>query len=283
MSTDTLPSTLPGVLGVAALSVQPVQNGAPASASTPAARTPCAFYTTRELQSFLHVDRTTIYRMADSGRLPGVKVGSQWRFPRRTVDQWLADHGSALPAEPAPELAPAAVPQNSWPTSCLQILQETFAEALGVTVLMTDLDGHPLTEPSNLCGYLRAIQQAPQAHARCLQWWAELARHPSLHPTFLPSHAGVLCTRGFFRHANQLVGMVILAGVAPANWPPSQAELERIADRLAMAPADLQPHLHEIFRIDAAQEQRLLAVVQRIADVVTHILDERARLLNAPA
>jgi excisionase family DNA binding protein len=32
------------------------------------------FLTTRQLQEILHVDRTTIYRMADDGRVPAVKV-----------------------------------------------------------------------------------------------------------------------------------------------------------------------------------------------------------------
>lgn len=42
--------------------------------------------TTKELQDVLHVDRTTIYRMAESGRIPAVKVGNQWRFPRADRD-----------------------------------------------------------------------------------------------------------------------------------------------------------------------------------------------------
>ncbi len=50
--------------------------------------------TTKELQAILHVDRTTIYRMAESGRLPAVKVGDQWRFPRQQIDGWLRQtHG----------------------------------------------------------------------------------------------------------------------------------------------------------------------------------------------
>ncbi len=41
------------------------------------------FYTTRELQDILNIDRTTIYRMADNGKLQAVKVGSQRRCSRR--------------------------------------------------------------------------------------------------------------------------------------------------------------------------------------------------------
>ncbi len=38
--------------------------------------------TTRQVQALLHVDRTTIYRMVESGELPRWCVGKQWRFAR---------------------------------------------------------------------------------------------------------------------------------------------------------------------------------------------------------
>ncbi len=39
--------------------------------------------TTREVQELLKVDRITIYRMLQDGRLHGMKIGQQWRFPKR--------------------------------------------------------------------------------------------------------------------------------------------------------------------------------------------------------
>ncbi|HEX9074887.1 MAG TPA: helix-turn-helix domain-containing protein, partial [Anaerolineae bacterium] len=47
--------------------------------------------TTKQLMDLLHLDRTTIYRMLNDGRLPGVRVGGQWRFSRQTIDGWLKD------------------------------------------------------------------------------------------------------------------------------------------------------------------------------------------------
>jgi len=61
------------------------------------------FLTTRQLQEILHVDRTTIYRMADGGRIPAVKVGNQWRFPRRSIEGWLKTQnavGATVPDVP---------------------------------------------------------------------------------------------------------------------------------------------------------------------------------------
>jgi excisionase family DNA binding protein len=45
--------------------------------------------TTRQVQEILKVDRITIYRMLQDGRLKGVKIGQQWRFARREVERLL--------------------------------------------------------------------------------------------------------------------------------------------------------------------------------------------------
>ena len=39
----------------------------------------------------LGVNSTTVYRLAQKGRLPGFKVGAQWRFSPEQLDSWVAD------------------------------------------------------------------------------------------------------------------------------------------------------------------------------------------------
>ena len=89
--------------------------------------------TTRQLQEILRVDRTTIYRMAESGRLPAVKVGNQWRFPRDQIETWL-QRQSAVSA-PIAEFQPAGNGDGFqlFPLDCVQLIQDSFADALGVT------------------------------------------------------------------------------------------------------------------------------------------------------
>ena len=41
--------------------------------------------TAKEIQAILEIDRSTVYRMAEDGRLPAVKVGRQWRFPSEQI------------------------------------------------------------------------------------------------------------------------------------------------------------------------------------------------------
>jgi excisionase family DNA binding protein len=44
-----------------------------------------------ELSEYLRVHKTTIYRMLREGRLPGFRIGSDWRFSVEAIDQWLRD------------------------------------------------------------------------------------------------------------------------------------------------------------------------------------------------
>ena len=37
------------------------------------------------------VNPTTVYRLAQRGRLPGFKVGNQWRFSPSMLESWIAD------------------------------------------------------------------------------------------------------------------------------------------------------------------------------------------------
>src|ERR1700724_596385 len=45
-------------------------------------------YTIKELSEHLRVHRATIYRLLRQGRLPGFRVGSDWRFSRAAIEQW---------------------------------------------------------------------------------------------------------------------------------------------------------------------------------------------------
>jgi len=35
----------------------------------------------------------TIYKLVNDGKIPGIKVGNQWRFRREKIDEWLDQGG----------------------------------------------------------------------------------------------------------------------------------------------------------------------------------------------
>ena len=52
---------------------------------------PDAVLTITELSKYLKISRSTLYKLAQEGKLPAQKVGRHWRFHRETIDKWLAE------------------------------------------------------------------------------------------------------------------------------------------------------------------------------------------------
>ena len=48
-----------------------------------------ALMTLDEVATYLRLSKDTVYRMVQSGRIPAAKVGTQWRFRKPEVEQWL--------------------------------------------------------------------------------------------------------------------------------------------------------------------------------------------------
>jgi len=52
--------------------------------------------TLQEVATYLRLHRSTVYRLAREGMIPGFKVGNQWRFSKERVDQWMAGQEAAI-------------------------------------------------------------------------------------------------------------------------------------------------------------------------------------------
>jgi excisionase family DNA binding protein len=48
------------------------------------------FFTLQELMRYLDVSRWTVYRMIEKGYLPAVKIGGQWRFKAKDVQEYVS-------------------------------------------------------------------------------------------------------------------------------------------------------------------------------------------------
>lgn len=42
-----------------------------------------------ELALYLKIPKSTLYKLVQQGRIPGQKLGKQWRFGRAAIDRWL--------------------------------------------------------------------------------------------------------------------------------------------------------------------------------------------------
>jgi len=240
--------------------------------------------TAKDIQDMLQIDRSTIYRMAENGRIPAVKVGKQWRFSSDAIDVWLAAQ-SALPAPsssllPTIEITPGDDLASLLPLECVQLIQDTFADSLGVMVVITDMEGNPITEVSHTCGLFDAISEVPDAVHKCIESWHTLADAIDLEPKYMVSHLKLLCARGLIRVGSELKGMVVIGGIAPPNWPPTPEQVQTMATEFGVDPEILTTCLSDVFYLDETEQTRVLTFVQRIANIVAHIARERNTLIG---
>jgi excisionase family DNA binding protein len=242
--------------------------------------------TAKEMQDLLQVDRSTIYRMAEAGQLPAVKVGKQWRFPSDLVESWLnVQTDKDLPAWGNLAGLPSAHSSNGdlasiLPLDCVQLIQDAFAEVLDVMLIVTDLDGQPITQASNPCLLYGLLDETDNGHAICHEMWRDLGRVPALEPRFMPGFGGLLCARALVRMGNELKAMVIVFGVAPEEWPPAPEMTQQLAQKLNLPSDELKAAFDTVFEPTLEERKKVLVTIQRMADILAHIGNERLSLLE---
>ena len=223
------------------------------------------YLTASDLGDLIRVDRSTIYRMAESGRLPAVKVGRQWRFPADDVQRWLdgepsradSSHGGAFRAPVTGQTA--------------QALAALFAELNEVMVVVTDMEGRPVMPIVNACGFFAAAAGSPNTIERCAAEWRALAGEYDFVPRLRESHLGLLCARAFVRNGNELAGMALAGGIAPEGWPPEPSRLVELAEATGSDPMELAKHVEEVHRLDACGQESLLEGLSQLASHLSRL------------
>ncbi len=179
-----------------------------------AGEAPRSLLTAHEVQGMLGIDRSTVYRMAEDGRLPAIKVGRQWRFPADRLQQ-------ALTGEPAGRaFAPAVLPEPGPDHETADVVTSVAADLLGVMMVVTDMHGQPVSAVANPCPWFAERADDADILAACTEEWQALADDVDLQPRFREGALGFECARAFIRSGTSLVGMVLAGGVAPIGKRP---------------------------------------------------------------
>lgn len=242
--------------------------------------------TTKQLMELLRLDRTTIYRMLNDGRLPAVRVGGQWRFSRQAIDAWLTEKNPPAVAEskPSPKVSanPFRLDSNILPISCLQPIQEIFAQTSNVGAVTTDLDGKPLMPLSNPCAFCNLIQSTEKGRAQCESSWKKLAHQNDEHPQLEKCHAGFTYARGRIVVEDQFIAMFFVGQFVAGDVKPMRAaeHLAKVARACGVAENELTLVAKDIRVLDQAHAERLLGLLQLVAETYSHIGQERLDLLT---
>ncbi len=231
--------------------------------------------TTRQVQTLLKIDRITIYRMLQDGRLKGVKIGSQWRFTRQEVERLLNGE--------APVEETAVIPSGNFPTHCVQTIQNLFSAVSQVSALCIDPQGEPLTRPTGFCGLCQLMQQSASGREACRASWQETARQNFSGEKFFTCHSGIQYIAAPFKDEEGKTAGFFLAG--QFYWrPPEPSEqkerLQRLAQEHHLSFAELQGAERTVPVIEPAQQARVEQWPLTAALAVESILQERTRFMQ---
>ena len=167
--------------------------------------------TTRQVQDILKVDRITIYRMLQDGRLRGVKVGSQWRFTSTEVERLLS--GQSQINEVAADSAAV------FPVHCVQTIQNLLSGVSLMSALVLDANGDPVTEFSAQADLSREVINTSDGLTAYQAAWRDFAAQPTdvfVCPAGLHSVAAPISARGATT-GWILVGQVFLDAASARN------------------------------------------------------------------
>ena len=45
--------------------------------------------TLKELSRYLKISKPTLYKMAEKGKIPSLKIANQWRFKKEDISTWI--------------------------------------------------------------------------------------------------------------------------------------------------------------------------------------------------
>lgn len=246
--------------------------------------------TTRQLQDLLQVDRITIYRMLSDGRLRGFKVGGQWRFSKQAIEQWILGQQESPKAPGTLGLDNHLCPSD-WPlpTSCIQAIQDIFAEAMGIGTIMTAPDGTPITPISNSCEFCNLILGTEGGRWRCTRSWkaAGLELAPGFAggsaPQIAVCHAGLCYAWGRIEVQGRFVAAIhagqFLTGLTQSDgsWPERIAELSGVTHLEAQV---LHRALERVPVLDGHRQRQVPVLLQRVARTFSELGQERLELLG---
>jgi excisionase family DNA binding protein len=236
--------------------------------------------TTRQLQDLLQVDRITIYRMLNDGRLRGFKVGGQWRFSQKEIEAWLREQRTDLEVEKESVRITDVEPSSEvLSLSCVQAIQDVCAEALEIGAVTINLDGTPFTDISNSCDFCNLILSSEEGQRRCRAAWQSTG-NGSVHAC----HAGLLCVSAPIEVGVKRVaitaGCQFVAQVPGEGQHAWRSNLAALADALGLSESDLRGAADSVRLVPEDYLVRVARLLGRVVETFAEIGRERLELLS---
>lgn len=152
----------------------------------------------------------------------------------------------------------------------LQHLQDVYSETLCIATIITDIDGHPITKPSNFCKVCNMIRATPKGLANCMYSGQVLGSKSRLRLT--PTYQKCLSC-GFIDAS----APIIVAGKHIANWiigqiNPFEVNTENIrtyALKIGADPDKMAEALSESINMPIARFEKVLELLWLLAQKIS--------------
>lgn len=227
--------------------------------------------TVRQVQDILKVDRITVYRMLQDGRLRGSKIGQQWRFTRHEVERLISSEISV----PAPSSSEG---DSTLPVHCIQTVQDLFSNVSRLGAVVVGLDGRPVTQMSNPCALCSLVLSTPGGQETCRGCWSSAA---ALRKT-LTCHAGLTYLAAPVMDGSEHLLTFLVGGFYDGQ--PDAAEQEptliNLAKTTGLTVEDLRSATQWVPVVTEEHREEVEGWPKQAVTAVESILKERTRFIE---
>lgn len=231
--------------------------------------------TTKQLQEYLKVDRITVYRMLNDGRLSGVKIGNQWRFQKAEIERLLGDMGR--------------VPRNGsrgdvqdFPSDCIVKVQQLFAGLLGIGAVIVTLQGEPLHDPEYGNPFCQYMLTHPETRKKCQASWRKIAGDGNGQTGFHTCHAGLNYLKAPITVDEKPAAWLIAGQYRLQTMDAGNEEniLKRLVSVINSSISELRTAYASVPVLDEFQRRQVVEWTPKVAMTFQVILNERKQILH---
>jgi len=232
--------------------------------------------TAREVQELLKVDRITVYRMLNDGRLRGIKIGNQWRFQAAEIQRLL---GEDINTEISNDEVPSLL---DFPFDCATRLQDIYAGVLGIGAVTVNLKGTPITRPTVANPFCKLMLESESGSKACQESWCRLTTRTAGPNAFHICHAGLCYFRAPILIDQKLAAWVVSGQfyAAGARQDHKEVRLEQLARTHAISHDLLREAEQNIPVLKKTQQEKVKEWTPKVAETVQSFICERAELLD---
>jgi excisionase family DNA binding protein len=233
--------------------------------------------TTKQVQDLFKIDRITVYRMLNDGRIKGVKVGNQWRFARAEIDRMLGE-----PIEENGDQSSPVIKVSDFPVDCVEKLQGIFAGILGVGAITVNLNGEALTQPIFSNPFCKMMLSNPSSQKACQESWRKIAMRVTGNPDFHVCHAGLCYMRSSIKMDEKTVAWMVTGQfyITPHSADKAQNAINEVVEKYHLNREEVEDASQQIPVLKHTQQEQVQEWAPRVTSTVQSMLCERSDLVN---